>query len=423
MTSITTFLPTFTGMMENSSVVNPKLSQAIVSTDTVIKVTTAIQYPDGTIPTLPFVWVIKNATNGKVETGYAPASALSADGKTITLTNINQRGINPSQDASGNVDFASGSSTRRFDHPQGSEFRISIHPLIYKMMEKVLQGAISNNAHDFIVGDGTAANNTYSYSDTGGTKGLTRKNNATGKAQFSNDGTSWVNMDNAGIGVLAAGNAIDATALAAGTVQVKPTADTNVFVATSSGAGDQNKAPILGATGTLAGGFMNQTATSYPASAGAITGEIRMWSTVSAPTGWLSCDASAVSRATYAALYAIIGTTYGVGDGSTTFNLPDFRGRSPCGTGTGDATGATAHALATKAGAETHTITSAESGLPAHTHTVPTGTSTTGSASTARYDGTVATGSVATNANATADAASPLSLLHPVLPVLFIIKT
>lgn len=44
------------------------------------------------------------------------------------------------------------------------------------------------------------------------------------------------------------------------------------------------------------------------------------------PTGWLECDGSAVSRTTYANLFTAIGTTYGVGDGSTTFNLPDLRG-------------------------------------------------------------------------------------------------
>lgn len=54
----------------------------------------------------------------------------------------------------------------------------------------------------------------------------------------------------------------------------------------------------------------------------------------SAPTGWLLCDGTAVSRTTYAALFAIIGTAYGVGDGSTTFNLPDLRGRVPVGKGT-----------------------------------------------------------------------------------------
>ena len=46
----------------------------------------------------------------------------------------------------------------------------------------------------------------------------------------------------------------------------------------------------------------------------------------SAPSGWLSADGAAVSRSTYATLFAAISTTHGVGDGSTTFNLPDLRG-------------------------------------------------------------------------------------------------
>lgn len=50
-----------------------------------------------------------------------------------------------------------------------------------------------------------------------------------------------------------------------------------------------------------------------------------------APAGWLKCAGQAVSRATYGALFAYIGTTYGAGDGSTTFNLPDMRGEFPRG--------------------------------------------------------------------------------------------
>lgn len=53
---------------------------------------------------------------------------------------------------------------------------------------------------------------------------------------------------------------------------------------------------------------------------------IHAFAGTSAPEGWAMCDGSAVSRTEYAALFAVIGTTYGVGDGSTTFNLPDMRG-------------------------------------------------------------------------------------------------
>lgn len=56
------------------------------------------------------------------------------------------------------------------------------------------------------------------------------------------------------------------------------------------------------------------------------TGSTQMFAGTSAPRGWLIADGRAVSRTTYAALFAVIGTTYGSGDGSTTFNLPDMRG-------------------------------------------------------------------------------------------------
>ena len=54
----------------------------------------------------------------------------------------------------------------------------------------------------------------------------------------------------------------------------------------------------------------------------------------SAPTGYLLCDGAAVSRTTYAALFAVLSTTFGVGDGSTTFNVPDMRETAPVGVGT-----------------------------------------------------------------------------------------
>lgn len=90
-------------------------------------------------------------------------------------------------------------------------------------------------------------------------------------------------------------------------------------------------------------------------------GEIKLWGNTTPPFQWLLCDGTAVSRTTYADLFALISTTYGTGDGSTTFNLPDLSGRSPLGV-------SGAYALASTGGAETVTLVTAE--LPAHTHTV-----------------------------------------------------
>lgn len=65
-----------------------------------------------------------------------------------------------------------------------------------------------------------------------------------------------------------------------------------------------------------------------------ISGTVIMYAGATAPTGYLLCDGSAVSRTTYADLFAICSTTYGAGDGSTTFNLPDARGVFVRGAGT-----------------------------------------------------------------------------------------
>src|SRR5210317_2397277 len=61
------------------------------------------------------------------------------------------------------------------------------------------------------------------------------------------------------------------------------------------------------------------------------TATIVPWSSASVPSGFLECDGSAVSRTTYATLFGIVGTTYGVGDGSTTFNVPDLADNVPVG--------------------------------------------------------------------------------------------
>lgn len=84
-------------------------------------------------------------------------------------------------------------------------------------------------------------------------------------------------------------------------------------------------------------------------------GAIIQWGGATAPVNWLLCDGSAVSRTTYASLFAAIGTTYGTGNGTTTFNLPDLRGRVPVGKN-----GGSFGTLGATGGAETHTLTAAQ---------------------------------------------------------------
>jgi len=106
------------------------------------------------------------------------------------------------------------------------------------------------------------------------------------------------------------------------------------------------------------------------AGTGVPTGATVMYGGATAPSGWLLCDGAAVSRATYAALFAAIGVAFGAGDGSTTFNVPKMNGRSPIGVGQGNtALGGglgTARTLGTVAGTETVALTTAQ--LAAHSH-------------------------------------------------------
>lgn len=100
-------------------------------------------------------------------------------------------------------------------------------------------------------------------------------------------------------------------------------------------------------------------------------GIIQQFGGTSAPTGYLICDGSAVSRTTYSSLFAAIGTTYGPGNGSTTFNLPDLRGR----VAVGKSTDAEFDAMGETGGAKTNTLTTSQ--LPAHTHDVDPASITT----------------------------------------------
>jgi microcystin-dependent protein len=133
------------------------------------------------------------------------------------------------------------------------------------------------------------------------------------------------------------------------------------------------------------------------------TGMISPFAGSTSPTGWLLCAGQNISRTTYANLFSVIGTTYGSGDGSTTFAVPDLRGRVVAALDNMGGTDAgrldLANNLGTSAGSQTHTLTTAE--LASHTHSNSLGGTTTFASSTHTHGrGTYAAaiGAVASNA-------------------------
>ncbi len=149
-----------------------------------------------------------------------------------------------------------------------------------------------------------------------------------------------------------------------------------------------------------------------------------------APSGWLLCNGAAVSRTTYATLFAAIGTTNGAGDGTTTFNVPDSRGRVLVGAGTGAGGGATGSGVVTGGaaltprtvgqwfGEETHTLTLAET--PAHTHTLPSGCGGGGGTTSVEcvFNGVPSTWTTTSQGGGSAH-----NVMQPGLTCSFIIKT
>jgi len=150
-------------------------------------------------------------------------------------------------------------------------------------------------------------------------------------------------------------------------------------------------------------------------------GSITMYGGSSAPSGWLYCNGQAVSRTTQSNLFNAIGTTFGNGDGSTTFNLPDLRDRFPLGdrnNGGSDASRVDnfSTGLGDTGGEDEHQLTIAE--MPSHSHSLDVDTNYERNGSDASSD----FGGSGTNTSATGGN-QPHNNIPPFLAVSFIIKT
>ena len=158
-------------------------------------------------------------------------------------------------------------------------------------------------------------------------------------------------------------------------------------------------------------------------SSAAVSGSILMWPTSTAPTGYLLCDGTAVSRSTYSTLFTLFGTTFGTGDGSTTFNLPNYTNRMPYGTTIGS-TGGSADAIVVS---HTHTATVTD---PGHHHLGSVYNYYNGSTGSGGYVSGVSQSTATTDsftgisvANSTEGTSATNANLPPYLGINFIIKT
>lgn len=135
------------------------------------------------------------------------------------------------------------------------------------------------------------------------------------------------------------------------------------------------------------------------------------------PSGWLLCDGQAVSRTLYSELFSLLGTTYGSGDGSTTFNIPNLKGKVAVGKDENDTDFDT---LGETGGEKTHTLS--ESEMPAHSHTPTSGNFCTTGNGTANNLVNSGSSYAQTSATANTGGGQPHNNLQPYIVQNFLIK-
>ena len=150
-------------------------------------------------------------------------------------------------------------------------------------------------------------------------------------------------------------------------------------------------------------------------------GVIKPFAGVMAPMGTMLCDGSAVSRSTYSALFVAIGTVWGAGNGSSTFNVPNLKGQTLVGL---DSSQFDFNTLAKTGGSKTHTLTVAE--MPAHNHTLPTGgtgntANSPGTYLNAQYTNGTAGGTTSSTGTGSSGSGNSHSIMQPYAVVNYII--
>jgi microcystin-dependent protein len=208
----------------------------------------------------------------------------------------------------------------------------------------------------------------------------------------------------------------------------------NVAITGGAITGGTINGAVIGGSNAVAGTFSTLTATTYTGGGIAPTGSLTMWAgaVASPPTGWLACNGANVSRSTYSVLFGVIGTSFGIGDNSTTFGLPNLLNRFPVGAGDTYVLAATGGSANATLVSHTHTATSVVTD-PGHRHSFTQINNTAGGAGgygilqggSAGDDAinTNTTGITVATTNSTEGSSATNANLPPYVAVGFIIKT
>lgn len=204
----------------------------------------------------------------------------------------------------------------------------------------------------------TGSANAYSVTTNSGFTALASGLRFSAKINATNTSASTLNVDGLGAKAIRRYSLTGEQALSGSELQINGRYD---FIYDAAAASSSGGWIVLNPTG-----LDTSSVNSVPA------GAVMPFAMSTPPSGWLECNGAAVSRTTYATLFAAIGTTFGVGNGSTTFNIPDLRGEwvrgwsnGRSGVDTGRAFGSTQSEMI---GPHTHTGTTSSNG--AHTHNI-----------------------------------------------------
>jgi microcystin-dependent protein len=309
---------------------NPRLKYHISEVATTIVVTDPALDENDAVITGSFLMGIEN------ETIWIPAGS-SSDG--MTFINC-VRGIHLS-----GIDHTAGHAALAYDHNEDTPVSCNISAILHSELKAAVQGVVATGGTAMVVGAGADDDITFTAYNADGTKPFFRYDKATNQWLYSNDGVSSTPF---GTGAGVTGG--DGITVTAGDIDVDLT-DTTIFKDARTG-NEARAVKTKAVDGLLDSSWY------------AMAGIVVPYAGASAPSGWLLCDGAtgknSVTDTTLAALYAVIGTTYG-GTGAADFALPNLRGNVPVGKNA-----ATFAVLGATGGAETHQLITAE--MPAHTH-------------------------------------------------------